>query len=96
MLQVNYIVADARVRARSAYSGIAPRSELTAGTVWGLGRISHRRAGIATYAASAPSSTRIYMLDTGVLLTHPEFGGRAVWGANFVEGSPVGRPSSLA
>jgi subtilisin family serine protease len=34
---------------------------------------------------SAGSGVAVYVIDTGIKLTHQEFGGRAVWGANFVD-----------
>ncbi|KAI1502424.1 peptidase S8/S53 domain-containing protein [Biscogniauxia marginata] len=57
-------------------------------TPWGLGRISHRMPGIATYVDVIAPRSRAYMLDTGIRITHQEFGGRAIWGKNFIEGSP--------
>ncbi|KAG6847163.1 hypothetical protein H0H93_009772, partial [Arthromyces matolae] len=40
-----------------------------------------------TFDSSAGEGCDIYVLDTGVYLEHEEFGGRAVWGATFAEGS---------
>ncbi|KAG9236440.1 putative cuticle-degrading protease [Amylocarpus encephaloides] len=60
------------------------------GAPYGLGRLSHREKGTTTYIydSSAGSGVTIYVVDTGVLITHVEFEGRASWGANFVSGSP--------
>ncbi|KAH6908860.1 serine protease [Coprinopsis sp. MPI-PUGE-AT-0042] len=67
---------------------------------WGLGRIS--QAGRLssqsttaltysyTYDDSAGSGVDIYIVDTGVLTTHNQFGGRARWGASFVGGTSDG------
>ncbi|PVH76642.1 subtilisin-like protein [Cadophora sp. DSE1049] len=57
---------------------------------WGLGRISHKLRGYFNYIfdTTACQNTRTYILDTGILIGHQEFGGRAVWGANFITGSP--------
>ncbi|KAH6691172.1 peptidase S8/S53 domain-containing protein [Leptodontidium sp. MPI-SDFR-AT-0119] len=57
---------------------------------WGLGRISHKLRGYFNYIydTSACQNTRTYVLDTGILIGHSEFQGRAVWGANFIAGSP--------
>ncbi|CAM1500611.1 Fc.00g097730.m01.CDS01 [Cosmosporella sp. VM-42] len=63
---------------------------------WGLARISHSSAGndgnFASgyyYGSSGGSGVRVYVVDTGIRITHSEFvGGRAVWGANFISGSP--------
>ncbi|KAI0596612.1 peptidase S8/S53 domain-containing protein [Biscogniauxia sp. FL1348] len=55
---------------------------------WGLGRISHRLPGIAAYVDVSVPRTRAYMLDTGIRLTHKEFGGRAIWGKTIMDGAP--------
>ncbi|KAG4416305.1 hypothetical protein IFR04_010586 [Cadophora malorum] len=57
---------------------------------YGLGRISHKLKAYYNYIfdSSACQNTRTYIIDTGILTSHQEFGGRAVWGANFVTGSP--------
>lgn len=68
---------------------LEPRDDLTPTTLWGLGRISHREAGIAQYVSQSRLTTFLYCLDTGVRITHKEFGGRALWGANFIDNSPV-------
>ena len=96
--QIAYIEQDAYVSVApttndtTVYSGAAasalleqPRAE------YGLGRISHKLKGYYNYVfdSSACQNTRTYIIDTGILTSHKEFGGRAVWGANFVTGSPV-------
>ncbi|KAL1608512.1 hypothetical protein SLS60_003454 [Paraconiothyrium brasiliense] len=55
------------------------------GAPWGLGRISHKQKGHTTYIydTTAGAGTYAYVIDTGIRTTHQEFGGRAVWGANF-------------
>ncbi|KAI9172631.1 putative oryzin precursor [Paramyrothecium foliicola] len=62
---------------------------------WGLARISHRLGGNSGsfasnyyYDNSAGSGVRVYVIDTGIRTSHVEFEGRAVWGANFISGSP--------
>lgn len=58
---------------------------------WGLAHVggsislSH---GIYRYPLNSGKGVDIYILDTGVEIDHPEFSGRARWGANFVPGSP--------
>ncbi|KAF2657881.1 elastase-like serine protease [Lophiostoma macrostomum CBS 122681] len=56
-----------------------------AGAPWGLGRISHTDPGNTTYVydSSAGEGTCSYVIDTGILITHPEFEGRAEWLENF-------------
>lgn len=58
---------------------------------WGLAHVSgnvslaHRSY---RYPSHSGKGVDIYVLDTGVEVEHPEFEGRARWGANFVSGSP--------
>src|SRR6266480_1175021 len=57
---------------------------------WDLTRISHRYPNSNTsytYDNTAATGTQAYVIDTGILTTHVEFQGRAVWGANFVRGA---------
>ncbi|KAK8094670.1 subtilisin-like serine protease-like protein PR1A [Apiospora hydei] len=55
---------------------------------WGLARISSRRRGTTsyTYDNSAGAGTYAYIIDTGIYLQHPDFEGRASFGATFVSG----------
>ncbi|CVK91821.1 probable endopeptidase K [Fusarium mangiferae] len=60
---------------------------------WGLARISqvYSEKGVDArynYDATAGSGSTVYILDSGIRTTHKEFGGRALWGTNFVSGSP--------
>ncbi|KFX98298.1 hypothetical protein V490_02368 [Pseudogymnoascus sp. VKM F-3557] len=62
------------------------------GAPWGLDRISHRNGTSEgkeeyRYDSSAGEGTTIYVVDSGINIKHEEFGGRAVWGKNYVEGS---------
>ncbi|KAH7320680.1 proteinase T-like protein [Stachybotrys elegans] len=56
---------------------------------WNLGRISRRARGATSYVYdnSAGIGTCVYILDTGIDITHPEFGGRAILGPNFANGA---------
>ncbi|KAK9416367.1 putative Peptidase S8/S53 domain-containing protein [Seiridium unicorne] len=58
---------------------------------WGLGTISHRESGHTDYIydSTAGSGTYAYIVDTGLLTTHTEFGSRASYGYNAVGGSNV-------
>jgi len=54
--------------------------------VWGLNRISERDlslSGIYNYEYTGASVTA-FIIDTGIRITHEQFEGRAVWGANYV------------
>ncbi|KPM36185.1 hypothetical protein AK830_g10384 [Neonectria ditissima] len=62
---------------------------------WGLARISHKGPELGSfgtgynYDTTAGGGVRVYVVDTGIRTTHSEFsGGRAVWGANYISGSP--------
>jgi len=57
---------------------------------WPLGRISHRQKGLNEYIYddSACAGTRIYLVGSGIRVSHQEFDGRAIWGTNFVSNSP--------
>lgn len=80
--QVAYIEPDFKISiAALTVQGTAP---------WGLSRISWRLPDTTTsyvYDDSAGAGTFAYIIDTGIFVAHPEFGGRAVFGANFVDGS---------
>ncbi|KAF9216714.1 hypothetical protein BGZ59_008435 [Podila verticillata] len=57
---------------------------------WGLTRVGQQDLDISqpyAYPDSAGASITAYIVDTGVFTNHTEFGGRAKWGANFVDGS---------
>jgi subtilisin family serine protease len=57
---------------------------------WGLGRISHTEPHQRDYyySDSAGKDVLVYVVDTGIRLSHDDFGGRAIWGANFIASSP--------
>ncbi|KAF3016111.1 hypothetical protein E8E14_003036 [Neopestalotiopsis sp. 37M] len=70
-------------------SKVEPRDDQAQMTPpWGLSRVSHREAGTTEYISQRSLRTFLYCLDTGVRITHKEFGGRAIWGANFIDKSP--------
>lgn len=79
----------------------APRKETQAsdgilvqkGAPWGISRLSSRVHPTAKrlsfrYPANAGKGTKIFVIDTGIEVNHPEFEGRAHWGINLIEGSP--------
>ncbi|KAF9728368.1 proteinase B [Paraphaeosphaeria minitans] len=55
---------------------------------WGLGAISHRNGSSTSYVhdSTAGQDTYAYVVDTGIVTTHTEFGGRASLGYNAVGG----------
>ncbi len=57
------------------------------GATWGLDRIDQRALPLDnsyTYGSTG-ISVQVYILDTGIRVTHSDFGGRATWGTNTVD-----------
>lgn len=77
--EVEYIEADTKV----SLADIVGQTNAPLG----LERISHAQAGQRGYIFDERAGEGItaYVVDTGVLTTHTEFGGRATFGANFVD-----------
>ncbi|PBP28721.1 subtilase [Diplocarpon rosae] len=78
MSDVAYIEADTKIQVNTLVSQPAAPP--------GLERLSHATPGGAGYVFDNSSGQGItaYIVDTGILVSHQEYGGRAVWGANFV------------
>ncbi|KAI8327734.1 peptidase S8/S53 domain-containing protein [Chlamydoabsidia padenii] len=58
---------------------------------WGLSRISQRYLPLVDafgYPHDAGKNVDIYIVDSGVDISNSDFEGRAIWGGNFVPGSP--------
>jgi len=75
-----YIAADQEVTIASCSS--------QHGADWGLDRIDERAIdlnGVYNYATTAGTGVDAYIVDTGILITHNEFVGRATWGANYAD-----------
>ncbi|KAK2067851.1 hypothetical protein P8C59_001557 [Phyllachora maydis] len=77
-------------RGRRATAATGAVAEMDAPS--GLARLSNGvltdavlATGTYTFDASAGRGITVYVLDTGIRVTHQEFQGRAVWGANFVD-----------
>lgn len=56
---------------------------------WGLAAISHRsgRGNRYVHHTTGGFGVVVFVLDTGIRITHNDFGGRAKWGQNFIRGS---------
>jgi len=55
--------------------------------VWGLDRVAEREIyldGIYRYGSTG-LGVDAYVVDTGINIAHKDFGGRAIWGANFAD-----------
>lgn len=72
---------------------VNPKRALTtqSGAPWGLGAISHRTSGSTQYVydTSAGANTYAYVVDSGVLATHTQFGSRATLGHNVFSSAHV-------
>ncbi|AEO59624.1 serine protease [Thermothelomyces thermophilus ATCC 42464] len=92
---IDYIEKDTVVKAAAVAAYPQPARRATVEQVnapWGLARISHRSRGQTDddsyyYSNTAGSETYVYVIDSGIRVSHEDFGGRAVWGANFVAAS---------
>jgi len=83
---VRYIEADQEVH-------IVEESKTQTGLptgLWGLTRSDERTRlespNTYTYWASSGEAVVAYVIDTGILITHVDLGGRAEYGANFIDG----------
>lgn len=60
--------------------------------IWNLDRIDQRPNGLNAkyfHPISDGKNTNVFVVDTGVDITHSEFEGRAVWGANFADSNDI-------
>ncbi|KAH8834923.1 serine protease [Flagelloscypha sp. PMI_526] len=74
--------------------GIVTTQAVQTDAPWGLGRLTsvdtleNQDAAALTYEYDyedvAGTGVDVYVVDTGIRVTHEQFGGRASWGANFV------------
>jgi subtilisin family serine protease len=86
--QVEYVEQDAVVTSNlDEIKHLERRAVVTeSGSPWGLARISRKILGDSTsyrYDSTAGANTCVYVIDTGISTTHPEFEGRATFLANF-------------
>ncbi|RYP85996.1 hypothetical protein DL769_000859 [Monosporascus sp. CRB-8-3] len=79
LADIAYIEPDQKVR----ISALKTQRNAT----WGLARLSSREPGAADYVydGSAGEGTYAYVIDTGIYAEHPDFEGRASFGATFVD-----------
>jgi len=62
------------------------------GATWGLTRVSQKESassvGKYSYPESAGKGVTAYVIDTGIMISHEEFGGRARWGKTLCANEP--------
>jgi subtilisin family serine protease len=81
------LLRDARV-VRVEQDGVAHTTTVQSPATWGLDRIDQASLPLSnsfTYSATG-SGVTAYIIDTGIQLTHSEFGGRATSGYDAVDG----------
>lgn len=79
---------DTRVRAIELDRTMRISDTQTPTPSWGQDRVDQRNLPLNnTYSyASTGSGVDVYVVDTGILTTHPDFGGRAVHGTDTIDG----------
>ena len=83
--KIGQLASDKRV-VRIERDGVVHASATQSNAPWGLDRIDQRSGTDGTYTTSATGSgVRAYIIDTGILTTHTDFGGRAVHGWDTVD-----------
>ncbi|WKX70168.1 S8 family peptidase [Streptomyces sp. XD-27] len=84
-LDVPRVTGPATTRPARKPVAATPRRQ-AAPVPWGLARINHRENGATGYAMKATGAkVNSYIIDTGIQLNHPDFGGRAVAGHSFID-----------
>ncbi|RYP79035.1 hypothetical protein DL771_000013 [Monosporascus sp. 5C6A] len=85
LAEVAYIEPDQKIRVSAL--------ETQRNATWGLARLSSREPGASDYVYddSAGEGTYAYVIDSGIYTAHPDFEGRASFGATFVDGDESDR-----
>jgi subtilisin family serine protease len=81
------LLRDARVT-RVEPDGVMEASTTETGATWGIDRIDQRSLPLSTTYSYTADGTGVtaYIIDTGILFSHTEFGGRATSGYDAVDG----------
>ena len=79
---VQYVEQDATVNLASTTK--------QAGPIWGLDRIDQQALPLSkSYSAGSAAGVTAYVLDSGIRISHREFGGRASNGWDFIDRDPI-------
>jgi subtilisin family serine protease len=86
--QLGALAADGRV-AFVERDGEVTATTTQSGATWGIDRIDQRTRPLSTTFTynNTGASVKAYIIDTGIRLSHAEFGGRAIDGKDTVDGS---------
>ncbi len=75
---VAYVQQDAKVSIDATQTG----------ATWGIDRLDQKPLPLSTtYTYGTASGVTAYVLDTGIRISHSDFGGRATYGWNFINGN---------
>ncbi|KAJ3213767.1 hypothetical protein HK099_007192 [Clydaea vesicula] len=81
--RVEYVTRDRKLKL------FADEEIVQTNPTWGINRVDQRNLPLDntySYAPNAGKGITVYVVDTGLDNTHPEFEGRARWGGSFVNG----------
>ncbi|KPI00387.1 Aqualysin 1 [Actinobacteria bacterium OK074] len=87
--QARRLAADSRVASVAQDTEVADSHFQQNPPSWGLDRIDQRALPLDrgyTWPESAGAGVTVYVVDTGIRITHKDFGGRASYGWDFVDG----------
>ncbi|CAI8014581.1 Cuticle-degrading protease [Geodia barretti] len=87
MKNVNYIECS------QYYHTMQAPCTLETGATWGIVRttmVNLPQSEDYSYKTQAGDGVDVYIIDTGIYTQHPDFGGRAIWGADFVDSPSPG------
>jgi serine protease len=82
--EVAYVESDQMMYASEVKASCSVQND----AIWGLNRISQNHPnldGRYRFDTESGQGAEVFVIDTGIRVTHNEFEGRAIWGANYVD-----------